>query len=153
VTRLSAKALVLAAVAASLPALALPAAAQVQATGAWARGTVGGQNSTAVYMRLRSALPAAVVAVESPLGVAELHQMSMNGDVMRMRPLRRLELPAGRTVELGPAGAHIMLTGLKRPLAKGDRVPLRLTVETGGKRRTVDVAAEVRDPTATGSPH
>jgi periplasmic copper chaperone A len=149
--RLSAKALVLAVAAATLPAVALPASAQVQATGAWARGTVGGQTSTAVYMRLRSAQPAAVIAVDSPLGLAELHQMNMDGDIMRMRSLKRLELPAGRTVELDPAGAHIMLTGLKRPLAKGDRVPLRLTIETGGKtRRIVDVAAEVRDPTATG---
>ncbi|HZR68154.1 MAG TPA: copper chaperone PCu(A)C [Burkholderiales bacterium] len=129
-----------------LCALARPAAAQVHASDAWARGTVPGQSSSAVYMRLRSDEPAAVVAVESPLGTAELHDMKMDGDIMRMRPLKRLELPAGRTVDLGPAGAHVMLTGLKRPLAKGDRVPLRLVVETpGGKRRSVDVRAEVRD--------
>jgi periplasmic copper chaperone A len=127
-------------------AVTLPAAAQVQATAAWARGTVGGQTSTAVYMRLRSTEPAAVVAVDSPLGMAELHEMKMDGDVMRMRPLKRLELPAGRAVDLNPAGAHIMLTGLKRALVKGDRVPLRLTVETAGKaRRTFQVTAEVRD--------
>lgn len=145
-TGLLRKALVLTA----LLAVALPAAAQVRATGAWARGTVGPQRSTAVYMRLRSAEAAAVVAVDSPLGVAELHDMKMDGDVMRMRSLKRLELPAGRTVELNPAGAHVMLTGLKRPLVKGDRVPLRLIVETKGKgRRTVDVSAEVRDFAAT----
>jgi copper(I)-binding protein len=135
----------------ALLAVALPAAAQVHATDAWARGTVGPQRSTAIYMRLRSPEPAAVVGVESPLGVAELHEMKMNGDVMQMRSLKRLELPAGRTVELDPAGAHIMLTGLKRPLVKGDRVPLHLIVETKGKgRRTVDVSAEVRDFAATG---
>jgi periplasmic copper chaperone A len=127
-------------------ALAAPALAQVQATDAWARGTVPGQTASAVYMRLRSAEPAAVVAVASPVGVAELHEMKMDGDIMRMRPLKRLELPAGRTVELGPSGSHVMLTGLKRPLAKGERVPLRLTVETaGGRRRTVEVSADVRD--------
>ncbi len=127
-------------------AAAAPAVAQVQTSDAWARGTTPGQTSSAVYMRLRSSEPAAVVAVESPLGIAELHEMKMDGDIMRMRLLKRLELPAGRTVELGPGGAHVMLTALKRPLAKGDRVPVRLTVETAGKaRRTVDVDAEVRD--------
>jgi periplasmic copper chaperone A len=136
-----------------LPALVPPAAAQVQASGAWARGTVPGQTTSAIYMRLRSAEPAVVVAVDSPLGVAELHEMKMDGDIMRMRPLKRLELPAGRTVELNPAGAHVMLTGLKRPLAKGDRVPLRLTVETAGRaRRTVEVTAEVRDSASAGRP-
>jgi copper(I)-binding protein len=135
----------------SLLAVALPAAAQVQAAAAWTRGTVGAQTSTAVYMQLRSAEPATVVAVDSPLGVAELHEMKMDGDVMRMRSLKRLELPAGRTVHLSPAGAHIMLTGLKRALVKGDRVPLRLTVETGGKaRRTIEVSAEVRDFASAG---
>ncbi|HEY6864715.1 MAG TPA: copper chaperone PCu(A)C [Burkholderiales bacterium] len=129
-----------------LCALARPAAAQVHATDAWARGTVPGQSSSVVYMRLRSDEPAAIVAVESPIGTAELHEMKMDGDIMRMRPLKRLELPAGRVVALDPSGAHVMLTGLKRPLAKGDRVPLRLVVETaGGKRRRVDVSAEVRD--------
>jgi periplasmic copper chaperone A len=139
--------------AALLPALVPPAAAQVQASEAWARGTVPGQTTSAIYLRLRSAEPAAVIAVDSPLGVAELHEMKMDGDIMRMRPLKRLELPAGRTVELNPAGAHVMLTGLKRPLAKGDRVPLRLTVEAaGGTRRIVEVTADVRDFASAGRP-
>lgn len=143
---MSARRLALAALVGLCAAAAAPASAQVQASDAWARGTVPGQSSSAVYMRLRSSEPAALVGVESPVGIAELHEMKMDGDVMRMRPVKRLELPAGRTVELGPAGSHVMLTGLKRPLVKGDRVPVRLTVETAGKvRRTVDVAAEVRD--------
>jgi periplasmic copper chaperone A len=133
-----------------LPA-ALPAAAPVEASNAWARGTVGGQTSTGVYMQLRSAQPAYVVAVESPLGIAELHEMRMDGNVMRMRNVKRLELPAGRTVELNPGGFHIMLTALKRPLAKGDRVPVRLTIEARDKsRRIVEVDAEVRGLAYTG---
>ena len=126
--------------------VASPAAAQVRATDAWARGTVPGQTSTVVYMRLRSAQPATVIAVESPLGEAGLHEMKMDGNVMRMRDIERLELPPGRTVELDPNGLHIMLTGLKRPLAKGERVPLRLTIREGnGSRTIVEVSAEVRD--------
>jgi copper(I)-binding protein len=132
-----------------LCAAALPAAAPVEATNAWARGTIGGQTSTGVYMQLRSVQPTYVVAVESPLGVAELHEMRMDGNVMRMRNVKRLELPAGRTVELNPGGFHIMLTGLKHALAKGDRVPVRLTIEGKDKsRRTVEVEAEVRDLTS-----
>ena len=133
-----------------LPA-ALPAAAQVQASGAWARGTVGGQTSTGIYMQLRSAQPASLIAVDSPLGIAELHEMKMDGNVMRMRNVKRVELPPGRTVELNPGGLHIMLTGLKRPLAKGDRVPVRLTIEGMDRsRKTVEIDAEVRDFAFTG---
>jgi periplasmic copper chaperone A len=133
---------------------AAPAAAQVQATDAWARATIGGQTSSAAYMQLRSKQPASVVAVESPLGTAELHEMRMDGNIMRMRSLERLELPAGRTVELGPGGVHIMLTALKRPLARGDRVPLRLTIEgRDGSRAVVEVSAEVRDLASGGASH
>jgi periplasmic copper chaperone A len=136
-----------------LLAAALPASAQVQATNAWVRGTVGGQTSIAVYMELRSAQPASVVAVDSPLGTAELHEMRMDGNIMRMRNVKRVDLPAGRTVELNPGGLHIMLTGLKRPLAKGDRVPIRLTIEaTDRSRRTLEVSAEVRDAVSAGRP-
>jgi periplasmic copper chaperone A len=131
--------------------VALPAAAQVQATDAWARGTIGGQTSSSVYMRLRSAQPASLIAVDSPLGAAELHEMTMDGNIMRMRNVKRVDLPAGRTVDLNPGGLHIMLTGLKRPLAKGDRVPVRLTIEAKDKsRKTVEVSAEVRDIRFTG---
>lgn len=139
---------------AALLCAAWPAAAQVQATNAWVRGTVAGQTSTGVYMQLRSTVPAALVAVDSPAGTAELHEMKMDGSVMRMRSIRRVDLPAGRAVELNPGGPHIMLTGLKHPLAKGDRVPVRLTIEDKDKsRRTVEVSAEVRDLAASaGSP-
>jgi len=69
--------------------------------------------------------------------------------VMKMRPLARLELPAGTPVELKPGGYHLMLIDIAHPLAKGERVPLQLMVEDkGGRRQTVDVSAEVGDAPA-----
>ena len=132
---------------------AFPAAAQVEVKDAWVRGTVDGQTSTGAYMRLRSPEGAALVGVECPLaGAAELHEMKMDGDVMRMRGLKRLELPAGKTIELNAKSFHIMLTALKRTLSKGDRVPLRLKIEAKDKSLgTVEVDAEVRD--LTSHPH
>jgi copper(I)-binding protein len=126
---------------------AFPAAAQVEIRNAWVRGTVDGQTSTGAYMQLKSAESAALIGVECPLvDAAELHEMKMDGNVMKMRSLKRLELPAGRAVELNPGGFHIMLTGLKRALSKGDRVPIRLRIETKDKSlKTVEVNAEVRD--------
>jgi copper(I)-binding protein len=126
---------------------AFPAAAQVEAKNAWVRGTVRGQTSTGAYMELKSIQGAAVVAVECPLAsVAELHEMKMDGSVMKMRGLKRLELPAGRIVALNPGGSHIMLTGLKHALSKRQRVPIRLTIEAKDKsRKIVEIDAEVRD--------
>jgi copper(I)-binding protein len=75
----------------------------------------------------------------------------MEGKVMRMRALSKLELLPGKTVELKPGGYHIMLVGLKRPLKKGEIVPIRLKLETKDKSvRTLEVRAEVREPTAAG---
>jgi copper(I)-binding protein len=104
-------------------------------------------------MQLRTAEGATIVGVACPLaGGAELHEMRMEGDIMRMRSLKSLALPPGKTVELSPGGYHIMLTSLKRPLTKGDRVPIRLTFEAKDRSlKTVEVDAEVRDLTSAGA--
>jgi periplasmic copper chaperone A len=84
--------------------------------------------------------------VESPVaGRVEMHTMTMEGDVMRMRHVPRVELPAGKPVKLAPGGLHLMLFGVKEPLVPGARVPLALTVESAdGGRSTVRIDAEVR---------
>jgi copper(I)-binding protein len=77
--------------------------------------------------------------------------MKMEGNVMRMRAVPRLELPPGKTVELKPGGYHMMLVDLKRPLRKGDLVPIRLKVELSDKTvKMIQVMAEVRDLAAAG---
>ncbi len=103
-------------------------------------------------MQLRSTDGAALVGAESPVaGVVEIHEMRMEGNTMRMRPISKLELPAGPAVELKPGGYHIMLMNLKGPLKKGESVPIRLKFQgKDGKPQELEVKAEVRDLTASG---
>ena len=110
---------------ASAPAWAQTAAVKVE--GAWARASVQGQKGTGAFMRLTAQDGARLVRAESPAaGVTEVHEMKMDGDVMKMRAIPALDLPAGKTVELKPGGYHVMLMDLKAPLAKGATVPLTL---------------------------
>ena len=134
-----------------LLAAATAAQAQVEARAAWTRATVQGQTAAGAYMQLTSRERASVVGAESPAaGTVEIHEMMMEGKVMRMRALSKLELPPGKTVELKPGGYHIMLLSLPRPLKKGEVVPIRLKVEMADKSvRTLEVRAEVRESAAS----
>jgi copper(I)-binding protein len=129
--------------------IALPAAAQVTVTDAWVRGTVAGQMATGAFMKLQSAKDARLLEAASPVaGVVEIHEMALENNVMRMRAVPALPLPAGRTVELKPGGYHVMLMDLKQQMKEGEVVPVTLVVETAGKRETIEVKAPVRAPTA-----
>ena len=137
-------ALYLAIVVALLPACASASQPVVQITDAWVRATVPGQQVAGAYLTIRSARAAKLIGVSSPVAKsAEIHAMSNSGGVMRMRKLDGLTLPAGERVQLEPAGNHIMLFDIKRQLQPGDTVPITLIVEQGGKRKTVQVDAEV----------
>jgi periplasmic copper chaperone A len=104
----------------------------VQVSDAWVRQAVKGQSGTGGFMTLTSRLPLTLVGFQSPAASsAELHEMSMQGDVMRMRAIDALPLPAGQAVALKPGGHHLMLMGLKRPLSVGDQVPLTLMLRNG----------------------
>lgn len=108
-------------------AFAHPEAAHVEVEGAWVRATVPGQQGTGGFMRLKAQEPLTLVGVRSPAaGVSEVHEMKMEGDVMRMRAISALPLPAGKTVELKSGGYHLMLQQLKAPLLKGSEVPVTL---------------------------
>lgn len=116
----------LCAVAALLMTAAL-AQAQVQVEGAWARASVQGQKATGAFMKLTAKDGAKLVSASSPAaGVTEVHEMKMEGDVMKMRAIPTLDLPAGKAVELKPGGYHVMLMDLKAPLMKDTVVPLTL---------------------------
>jgi len=127
-------------------AFATAATAEVRVDEPWARATVAGQQASGAFMTLTSSSDARVVAVQSPAaGLAEIHEMAMENNVMRMRALDGLALPAGKTVELRPGGYHLMLMDLKKPLEAGQSVPLTLTIEDAqGKRERIDVQAQVR---------
>ena len=137
---------------ATLLAAAASAQGQVEAHAAWIRGTVRGQTTAGAYMRLSSSQGASLVGAESPVaGSVELHDMKMDGNVMRMRAVASVKIPPGKTIEFKPGAHHMMLVGLKRPLSKGESVPIRLKVELGDKSiRTVQITAEVREPAAMG---
>ena len=128
-------------------ALASSAAfAQTTVTDAWVRGTVAQQKATGMFAQITSAQGGRLLSASSPVaGVVEIHEMKMDGSVMRMRAVTELALPAGQTVALKPGGYHVMLMDLKQQLKAGDTVPLTLVVEGADKKReTIEVKAAVR---------
>lgn len=94
----------------------------------WARATAPRQIVAGAYITLTSRADDRLVGVSSPVaGHAEVHEMTMDGGVMRMRELADgLALPAGRTVTLAPGGSHLMLTDLHEPLREGQTIHLQL---------------------------
>lgn len=121
-------------------------AAQVTVTEPWIRGTVAGQKTTGAFMQLKSATDAALVEAASPAAkIVEIHQMTMDGGMMKMSAVDKLALPAGKAVDLKPGGYHVMLIDLKQPLKAGDTVPVTLTFEDkAGRKTTVEVKAPVK---------
>ena len=112
------------------PVWAHPDAAHVQADNAWARASVQGQQATGAFMQLTAKEPLRLVGVETSVAqVGEIHEMKMEGDVMRMRPMDGLDLPPGQMVELKPGGYHLMFQQLKAPLQEGTEVPVTLVFE------------------------
>jgi len=112
----------------------------------WVRGTVAQQKASGAFMQITSTKGGKLLSVSTPVaGVAEVHEMAMEGTTMRMRAVPALDLPAGQAVELKPGGYHVMLMDLKQQLNAGDTVPLTLVVEgRDGKRETLEVKAPVR---------
>jgi copper(I)-binding protein len=120
--------------------------AQVTVDKPWVRTTVPQQTATGAFMTITAAQGGKLVAASSPIAASvEVHEMKMVGDMMKMRPVDALPLPAGKPVELKAGAYHMMLMGLKAPVKFGDVVPIRLVVEDAqGKRQTVDVAATAK---------
>jgi len=130
-----------------LALLAIGAAhAQTTVKDAWVRGTVAQQKATGMFAQITSASGGRLVSVASPVaGVVEIHEMKMEGDVMKMKAVAALELPAGKPVELRPGGYHVMMMDLKKELKAGEMVPVTLVIESAGKpRETIEVKATVR---------
>lgn len=124
-----------------------PALAQTTVEDAWVRATVPQQKATGLFARITSAQGGRLVAASSPLaGVVEIHEMAMDGNVMRMRALPAgLALPAGKAVKLEPGGYHVMLLDLKGQARDGDMVPVTLVVEDkDGRKETLEIKAAVR---------
>jgi periplasmic copper chaperone A len=129
-----------------LAACASLAAAQATVKDPWVRGTVPQQKATGMFARITSPAGGKLVSASSPVAnVVEIHEMAMEGDVMKMRAIPGLDLPAGKAVNLSPGGYHVMLLDLKQVLKAGDKVPVTLVIEgKDGKRETLEVSAPVR---------
>ncbi len=117
------------AIAALALGIATSASAQtVTIKDAWVRASVPGQSATGAFMSISATETTRLIGATSPVaGVAEVHEMKMEGGVMKMRAVEGgLEIPAGKTVELKSGGYHVMLMDLKSTLPKASTVPLTL---------------------------
>lgn len=125
-------------------------AAQPAIDGAWVRASVPGQQATGAFMRITAKGPTQLVSASSPVaGSAAVHEMKMEGDVMRMRPAGAIDLPVGRAFELKPGGYHLMLQDLKQPLEKGSTVPVTLVFRDA---KGVESRMDLRLPVAIQPP-
>jgi copper(I)-binding protein len=126
--------------------LAFAAQAQTSVKEPWVRGTVAQQKATGMFAQITSSTGGKLVSASSPVaGVVEIHEMTMDGNVMKMRAVAGVELPAGKPVELKPGGYHVMLMDLKKELKPGEMVPVTLVVEGADKKReTIEVKATVK---------
>ena len=125
---------------------ATSALAQVAVTEPWVRATVPAAKSAGAFMHLQSATNARLVGVSTPVADrAEIHEMAMENNTMRMRAVEGIDLPAGKPVHLASGGYHLMFFGLKRQLKEGETVPVTLTVQDAAKKQTsVTVQAQVK---------
>ena len=122
----------------------------VKVDGGWARATVQGQQATGAFMKLTAPQATRLVAVSTPVaGVAEIHEMKMDGNVMKMRAMPGLDLPANQAVELKPGSYHLMLMDLKAPLMKDSSVALTLVFKDA---KGVESKQQVSVPVNTAMP-
>ena len=133
----------------SLLGLAFQVSAQTKVDDAWVRATVPSQSASGAFMTLTADSDSKLLSVATPVAKdVQIHEMSMKNDVMRMGPVKSVDLPAGKAVKLDPNGYHVMLMGLTGQLKEGESVPLTLTVENAkGEKETVEVKASVRSLT------
>lgn len=116
--------------------LAFPAfAADITVTDTYARASAGAAQVGAAFMTIGNSGTTAdsLVAASTPAAAeTELHTHMMEGDMMRMRQIPSIDVPAGGTVALQPGGLHVMLMGLKAPLKEGETFPLTLKFAKAG---------------------
>jgi hypothetical protein len=116
----------------------------------WVRPTVAGQKATGAFMKITAKENSKLLGVSSPVaGVAEIHEMKMEKDVMKMGAISSLDLPAGKAVELRPGSYHLMLMDLKASVDKGAKVPLTLRFQDAkGAKFQVEMMLDTTMPTS-----
>ena len=111
--------------------------------GAYIRSTAPAQSVAGGFMKIENlGTVDQLIAASSPSAVeVQLHEMSMDGNIMKMRQIKEILVPAGSSTDLKPGGFHLMLIGIKSPLKVGDSVPLKLKFAKAGE---VDVRFSVK---------
>jgi len=103
---------------------------------AYTRATVPGQQVAGGFMKIEnkgSAVDQLLSASSPAAGEVQLHEMSMDGNVMKMRQVKDIAVPAGGAVELKPGGLHLMFMNIKAPLTAGETVPVKLKFAKAGE--------------------
>jgi len=127
---------------------------QIEISNAWARATPAGAATAAAYLTIVAAAADRLVAVStSAAKKADLHTMTMDGGVMKMRQIAGIDLPAGQPVTLKPGGMHIMLTELAGPLKEGQSFALNLNFATAGTREVTVTVAKIGAMGPPGADH
>lgn len=125
-------------------------AGDIQVEAAWSRATAPGQDVAMVDLAITSVKEATLMGFSSTsCKTAELHSMTHENGMMKMRAVESLALPAGKRIDLGKSGHHLMLIGLKAPLKAGESVPLILNIKVAKEVLKVAVKAEVIPLTGT----
>ena len=122
--------------------------ANVAISDAWVRPTVTGQKATGAFLKLVAKENSKLLSISSPIaGVAEIHEMKMEKDIMKMASIPSLSLPSGKTVELKPGGFHVMLMDLKSPITNNSKVPLILHFQDAkGVKSQMEISLEAGMP-------
>jgi copper(I)-binding protein len=138
---------------AAVVAPALAAEAPVTVQGAWARTIVPGQQSSGAYMTLTAREPLTLLGAATPAaGIVEIHQMKMEGDIMKMRAAEAVPLAPGQPLQLAPGGYHFMLMDLQDPFKAGTQIPLTLRFrDAKGKVSTLQLRVPVQALAPRGS--
>ena len=107
----------------------------VQIENAYTRATVPGQQAAGGFMKIENKGAAdQLISASSPVaGEVQLHEMAMDGNVMKMRQVKDIPLPAGGAVDLKPGGLHLMFMNIKAPLTAGETVPVKLKFAKAGE--------------------
>ena len=124
---------------------------QLKIENPYARATAPGQKAAGGFMKIENKGAAdQLIAASSPVaGEMQLHTMAMDGNVMRMREVKAIDVPANGSVELKPGGLHLMFMDIKTPLKAGEAVPVKLKFQKAGE---VEIKVPVREMGA-GSGH
>ena len=126
----------------------------IETSRGWIRATAPGQDQAGADLSIISKQSATLVGATSPAcKTVELHTMTSENGMMKMREVKAIELPAGKRVNLRESGYHLMMLGLKAPLKEGETVPFILSIKVG-KHKVVNVEAmaEVKSLTTTSAP-